>query len=1134
MDKKTVVLFNNSSYSSLATTPSKISLTRGLNDSRQNLKPSSVNIVLKSSGNVVERCGLPTPVLVEEAFSFTDRNIIISARIADCGYAWVVCGRNLLIWQFQPSPQNGNSSMQLKFPVCHQLKLPHSDLAHRAELISVFVNKTSPHPSCVAVSPSGMVRYWPDITHGHCSVDENLELNGEECDSLIDAGSLGCILVTTTCTVVLIQYKQGNYGHQLQCRTLKTQGSWLGGISRRVSSIFFGPMSSDHGNETRIIRLLAIPGIQQNYSIYVLAGLNLQKWSLTDQVPEQLRWSADVSRLVKDSFRSHISHWELCDPADIDAWILDMQPDREGVLMLCAAVNQHMAPQVYYGMISFAVNIPNPPTQPRDFLLLKMMGLYTDNNSGEVLNYKFILCANNAYVYSNKSITVIKPQEDPDRLEFLHPSDRIFSGCACSNWPIFFSRQHGLIAITGNEIEATLGFGTSSVIRENSFSEQTQSATNLSVYHLDPIEIFEAHRDTDGQLKAAFIFHAKSQLAEAYDVVNKLFPANAPALPAFDSPLDIAVVKIGNDILDDIPTGDPRWTQKGSSGQGIGSSRSMLVIRQLQDKQQAFNLYINFLKESGLWKKLTGLRIRNSHMATIHVLSELAEKIVASIAMKKLPTSTVYEDTLERAVRTYATPTGDGLSNHDIFFREVTRIHEGFSCLSKICEDSSHSAAEPADVIRVVHDGNSIVLAVLSSVLKYRKLSSDIFSLNDISRNMNLQYCPWTVAAGPEGVMDALMLQHTLTVNYGLKVVGDKEVRQTLLNDFVMLADIILDGRKMHLSTVKSSRYKSLFKQYCTDRNKLIKPLMELNAQEEALMLAEKYLDYEILVTICEGNNDEERLNEYMRRFKDTGFSEFVYSWYMKEGKQAKLLNRYCKSEEHLPEGRERLSRFLTAYPSLSWIQNICDKDFSSASEVLRQLGENETECVMTQKSMYSLSKLAKLAGPDASDSDDHIEDINKKLQLIEFQEQIPDYVLQQQGFDASKPKVLIPWQIVSLYINTHYVDAKELEFRKALDVISFIEDDNERAELTLQVWRAALLRDTWNFPNLDNPLDCLRETLFFKLVDISVYLGFDPIDILPPLDELLDDPSLDDLLQNINFRTLVKTGYEYIRTQMP
>lgn len=78
----------------------------------------------------------------------------ITARVSECGYAWVVCGRKLFIWQFQV--MNTQDSMkQLKFPICYELRLPQSDLAHRAELVTVVTNKKSSHPSCVAVSPEG-------------------------------------------------------------------------------------------------------------------------------------------------------------------------------------------------------------------------------------------------------------------------------------------------------------------------------------------------------------------------------------------------------------------------------------------------------------------------------------------------------------------------------------------------------------------------------------------------------------------------------------------------------------------------------------------------------------------------------------------------------------------------------------------------------------------------------------------------------------------------------------------------------------------------------------------------------------------------------------------------------------------
>lgn len=70
----------------------------------------------------------------------------------------MVCGRKLFIWQFQLKSTH-ECMKHMKFPICYELRLPPSDLAHRAELVTVIINKKSQekssHPSCVAVSPEG-------------------------------------------------------------------------------------------------------------------------------------------------------------------------------------------------------------------------------------------------------------------------------------------------------------------------------------------------------------------------------------------------------------------------------------------------------------------------------------------------------------------------------------------------------------------------------------------------------------------------------------------------------------------------------------------------------------------------------------------------------------------------------------------------------------------------------------------------------------------------------------------------------------------------------------------------------------------------------------------------------------------
>lgn len=130
------------------------------------------------------------------------------------------------------------------------------------------------------------------------------------------------------------------------------------------------------------------------------------------------------------------------------------------------------------------------------------------------------------------------------------------------------------------------------------------------------------------------------------------------------------------------------------------------------------------------------------------------------------------------------------------------------------------------------------------------------------------------------------------------------------------------------------------------------------------------------------------------------------------------------------------------------------------------------------------------MAGPDTEDVDTYVDNINASLDLITFQEDVPDYVLQQFGYDTLRPRVISPKELIHLYICKEYSDAGELEFKKALDILTFINEEDLKEELNLKIWRNAILRDSWNFKNLDSPMEVLQTTLFFKLIDLSMILG--------------------------------------------
>ena len=122
-----------------------------------------------------------------------------------------------------------------------------------------------------------------------------------------------------------------------------------------------------------------------------------------------------------------------------------------------------------------------------------------------------------------------------------------------------------------------------------------------------------------------------------------------------DSSLDRTVVSMSLDLIDDFPASDPRWLKSvpgAESSSGIGSTMSLLILHQLEDKQTAVDVYINFLKEVGLWKRLGGVTVNELTMATTSVLAEHVEK-TSSCSSFRRPCSFCL---LERLLVTCSTP----------------------------------------------------------------------------------------------------------------------------------------------------------------------------------------------------------------------------------------------------------------------------------------------------------------------------------------------------------------------------------------------------------------------------------------------------------------------------------------------
>ena len=89
-----------------------------------------------------------------------------------------------------PFPLNTFNNFSFPFfqnVLCKELTLPPSDLAHSAARVCVIPSSgDSQSAACVAVSPEGVVRYWPNIAYEASSSEISAELKGEECDCVVN------------------------------------------------------------------------------------------------------------------------------------------------------------------------------------------------------------------------------------------------------------------------------------------------------------------------------------------------------------------------------------------------------------------------------------------------------------------------------------------------------------------------------------------------------------------------------------------------------------------------------------------------------------------------------------------------------------------------------------------------------------------------------------------------------------------------------------------------------------------------------------------------------------------------------------------------------------------------------------
>lgn len=1074
----------------------------------------------------VQTFGSSLPVKVMEALTMADADDQISVKVHESGWAWMVCGERLIIWKIC-------QTAVAKLSVCKELQLPNSEYNYTADLVAV----TSTNPleiaavqsiSVLAVNAEGTARLWPSLAQEGNYTETDVDL-GDLCNSVVAVR--GGSFVLSSSKSRLLRASADSSG-KLQYRALQRGQGMLSGIGRRVSSLF--GMLSPPANDT----LHSVLWAGEASCLYTLTSSSLSKWEVDDSWEHQiLSWDAQraLTESIADAiWGSESNYEELKEGANVT--YLDMKLSQAGLVVLAAAWHPSDTPCLAYFCLvtlqdtgaaiseQFTVEVTkyNPPFQSEEALQATRLVLPRSPGSSAFLY-------NEELVFACWTGTSRGGLPD-EKISFNSTGDGVRGGGCCANLPVFFSQNSGLVAVVARESASILP-----ETMEDSLCSSLAAAPEVSAMETPTRAEPVAQEDKTKLLKSAFLQFCRNDLVAAQTLTDELFPADGDGEEGAE--LDSIVTQINLDLVDDYPASDPRWAESVPDESAGFPLTSLIILHQLEDKMKAHGCFMDFLLQVGLLDRLGQVTVRSSPMATRLLLCEHAEKLQAAMVLKShhAKHGELVNRAISIALQRNKADVPPSLTPADVFFREVSQLSSVFDCL---LEEEERSLKEnPVDSVQwaeVVLTVNNIIKDILQAAGQYRETKAFMYRASE-NAAAEPEYIPWTASGG---VRTVISRQHEIILR-SVYPHADSELRSALCEQLVALLDIYLGGYVAQLTSLQQQRppgaqqerYNSLEMEYSQRRSELLAPLLDLGQYQWVAALAEKYCDFDILVQMCEQTDNQSRLQHYMTKFADQNFADFLFRWYMEKGKRGKLLSQ--PAAQH-----QQLASFLQSHQHLSWLHYIHIHDYRSAHRTLYNQANMETRYFVKKKTLLALSKLTVLASDLPEDElKKHVNDIVEQERFLLHQETLPRQLLEEKQQNPDTMPLLSAHNLIQLYICDDNRRANEYDFKKALDLLEYV-DEEDAVDIDLlkcEIFGKALRRDDWSSTDgTDDPLEAAKDSIFVKILLKLIQEGVPLQTYLPDVKELLELDELSSLKSKPYFEFVLRANYEhYLQAQM-
>jgi nuclear pore complex protein Nup133 len=191
---------------------------------------------------------------------------------------------------------------------------------------------------------------------------------------------------------------------------------------------------------------------------------------------------------------------------------------------------------------------------------------------------------------------------------------------------------------------------------------------------------------------------------------------------------------------------------------------------------------------------------------------------------------------------------------------------------------------EGNDRVHIVWKINTIFQAMIDGVTTFRQQNRKWYP----GFEQNLPPKDWASARQTRNIIGKQIL-----INSSVFPDATQDQEIILLQQTFELADFRLDAflrelawEYVFLMFIYSFRqqYTVLEEEFHRERSGIIKIFMNRNQLHYAYTLAEKYKDFELLIALCEHDNDHKRLESYMSRFHEDNFPTILFQHFCKHG----------------------------------------------------------------------------------------------------------------------------------------------------------------------------------------------------------------------------------------------------------